>query len=227
MQVHNTTEPCQPVVSIIFHKIICPYISGFEIEQESARRYCFGQDSQLNIKRCKPFRLSFVLNTSYVGGPNLSLIDNLFPMGPGGICRNYRSRSCFANTPSSKYILLKAFGNYILIYTIFFKGYTGKLSAVYRKKTAVKTDERVRLIDEVVNGVQVIKMYAWEMPFGKLIRYIRKIELKIITKSSYVRALFVTFNLFTTRVALFCTLLTMALAGEPITATKVNSSINQ
>lgn len=101
------------------------------------------------------------------------------------------------------------------------QSYTGKLSAIYRKQTAQKTDERVRLMDEIISGVQVIKMYAWEKPFAKLIKFARKAELKIITKSSYVRGLFMTFNLFTTRAALFSTLLTMALMKEPITASKV------
>lgn len=85
----------------------------------------------------------------------------------------------------------------------------------------MKTDERVRLMDEIISGVQVIKMYAWEKPFGKLIRLARKLELKVVMKSSYVRALFMTFNLFTTRVALFCTLITMSLSNQPITAAKV------
>jgi ATP-binding cassette subfamily C (CFTR/MRP) protein 4 len=101
------------------------------------------------------------------------------------------------------------------------QSYTGKLSAIYRKKTAQKTDERVRLMDEIISGVQVIKMYAWEKPFMKLIKFARKAELKIVTKSSYVRGLYMTFNLFTTRVALFCTLLTMALTDQEITAAKV------
>ncbi|XP_050309256.1 ATP-binding cassette sub-family C member 4-like [Anthonomus grandis grandis] len=101
------------------------------------------------------------------------------------------------------------------------QGYTGKLSAIYRKATALKTDERVRLMDEILSGIQVIKMYAWEKPFAKLIKYARKVELKVITKSSYVRGLYMTFNIFTTRLALFTTLLVVALSNEPITASKV------
>lgn len=46
-------------------------------------------------------------------------------------------------------------------------------------------------------------------------------EIKIITKSSYVRGLYMTFNLFTTRVALFAALLTMVLMEQEVTATKV------
>jgi hypothetical protein len=111
--------------------------------------------------------------------------------------------------------------------SVAFVGYTGKLSAIYRKKTAQKTDERVRLMDEIISGVQVIKMYAWEKPFTKLIKFARKAELKIVTKSSYVRGLYMTFNLFTTRVALFCTLLTMALTDQEITAAKVCDKLVQ
>ncbi|XP_044267576.1 ATP-binding cassette sub-family C member 4-like [Tribolium madens] len=101
------------------------------------------------------------------------------------------------------------------------QSYTGKLSAIYRKKTAQKTDERVRLMDEIISGVQVIKMYAWEIPFAKLIRIARKAELRIVMKSSYVRGLYMTFNLFTTRAALFCTLLCLALTNDDITASRV------
>lgn len=85
----------------------------------------------------------------------------------------------------------------------------------------MQTDERVRLMDEIISGIQVIKMYAWEKPFSKLIRLARVKELRIVTKLSYVRAIFMSFNLFTTRIALFCALLTIALRGEEITAATV------
>lgn len=80
-------------------------------------------------------------------------------------------------------------------------------------------------MDEVISGVQVIKMYAWEKPFSKLIQHARRMELKIVKKSSYVRGLYMTFMLFTTRAAMFSTMMTLALMKEPITASKVNTSI--
>lgn len=102
-------------------------------------------------------------------------------------------------------------------------GYSGKLSASIRFKTALRSDERVRFMDEIISGVQVIKMYVWEKSFAKLITETRRLEMKSILNSGYVRALHLTFNLFANRLALFCTVLsTMILYGhESITVSKI------
>lgn len=101
------------------------------------------------------------------------------------------------------------------------QSFTGKLASRFRFQTALRTDERVRLVDEIINGINVIKLYAWEKSFEKLILYAREKELKVIRKSSYVRALFMTFMLFTTRSALYCTMMSIVVLGEDLTAAKV------
>ncbi|XP_071648714.1 ATP-binding cassette sub-family C member 4 [Temnothorax longispinosus] len=101
------------------------------------------------------------------------------------------------------------------------QSYTGKLSSKFRLQTAIKTDERVRLMDEIISGVQVIKMYAWEKPFCAMVELARKLELRVVTKSSYIRGIYMTFNLFTTRMALYCTLVSMLMFGNDLTADKV------
>lgn len=101
------------------------------------------------------------------------------------------------------------------------QSYTGKLSSKFRLQTAIKTDERVRLMDEIISGVQVIKMYAWEKPFCAMVELARKLELRVVTKSSYIRGIYMTFNLFTTRMALYCTLITILIFGDDLTADKV------
>lgn len=107
----------------------------------------------------------------------------------------------------------------------FFKysGYTGSLSVKLRLQTALRTDERVRFMDEIISGVQVIRMYAWEIPFTRLITYVRRVELKIVRKTSYVRGLYMTLALFTTRMAVFSTMLAITLlyGSNQITAAKV------
>lgn len=39
-----------------------------------------------------------------------------------------------------------------------------------------------------INLSQVIKLYAWEMPFKHLISFLRKQELQVFQKSAYVNA---------------------------------------
>ncbi|XP_070491925.1 probable multidrug resistance-associated protein lethal(2)03659 [Chironomus tepperi] len=101
------------------------------------------------------------------------------------------------------------------------QSYTGKLSSKFRLQTAIRSDERIRLMDEIINGIQVIKLYAWEKSFKKLIGLARIKELKVIKKSSYVRALYMTFMLFTTRSALYCTMMAIVVLGDELTASKV------
>lgn len=101
--------------------------------------------------------------------------------------------------------------------------YLGKLTAKFRMQTALRTDQRIRFMDEIISGVQVIKMYAWEKPFANLVATARNYEIKSIRKSSFLRGMHMTFMLFTTRMALFCTMLAIALLRGPdeITANRV------
>lgn len=101
--------------------------------------------------------------------------------------------------------------------------YSGKLASRYRSQTALRTDERIRLMDEVVYGVQVIKMYAWELPFSKVVAWARRRELKIIRRSLYVRALYMVLMPLTPRMATFCTMTSIALlyGADKLTADRV------
>lgn len=105
----------------------------------------------------------------------------------------------------------------------FISGFAARLVSKFRLKTALRTDERVRFMDEIVSGVQVIKMYAWEKPFASLIAKSRKSELNFVRKAGYVRALFMSLLLFTTRMAVFCTMLSIVMfyGAHEITASKV------
>lgn len=58
--------------------------------------------------------------------------------------------------------------------------YLSKRQGVLRGKIAKRTDERVKVMSELVNGVQVIKMYAWEKPFEALVGKLRKLVLDTI-----------------------------------------------
>lgn len=104
-----------------------------------------------------------------------------------------------------------------------FSGYLGKLTSTYRMKTAKRTDFRVRLMNEIISGIQVIKMYAWEKPFEKVVEIARKHEIDVVTKASYLRGVYLSCAVFIERTTLYLTVITYALMGNHITAGKVSS----
>ncbi|KAK9720652.1 ABC transporter [Popillia japonica] len=94
----------------------------------------------------------------------------------------------------------------------------GILSSKFRGKVAVRTDYRVRLMNEIISGIQVIKMYAWEKPFEKLVRTARFSEVKMVKYANYVRAVFMSSMVFIERTTLYLTLITFVLTGNSLTS---------
>ena len=52
--------------------------------------------------------------------------------------------------------------------------WVGKQFGKLRVRTAGKTDKRIRLMNEILNGMKVIKMYTWEKSFASLVHEARK-----------------------------------------------------
>ena len=63
----------------------------------------------------------------------------------------------------------------------------GRQFAKLRVETATKTDRRIRLMNEIINGMKVIKMYTWEKPFAHLVHEARKEEIRVIRKTAFFR----------------------------------------
>ncbi|CAB3245308.1 unnamed protein product [Arctia plantaginis] len=99
------------------------------------------------------------------------------------------------------------YGSLIIIAVIPFQIFLGLNTAYFRRKTAEKTDERVRLMKEIIMGMEVIKMYTWEKPFRKLIDLVRRQEIFFIKMTSYIRGIIMSFIMFTSRFGIFITVL--------------------
>ncbi|KPJ13631.1 putative multidrug resistance-associated protein lethal(2)03659 [Papilio machaon] len=100
------------------------------------------------------------------------------------------------------------------------QAYFGKRTSELRLKTALRTDERVRLMNEILSGIQVIKMYTWEKPFADLVAKARKQEIKQIRATSYIRGVLTSFIMFMTRICLFISILAYVLGQNNIITAK-------
>ncbi|XP_060872288.1 probable multidrug resistance-associated protein lethal(2)03659 isoform X2 [Metopolophium dirhodum] len=101
------------------------------------------------------------------------------------------------------------------------QGWMGKKISEIRLQTAKKTDERIRLMNEIISGIQVIKMYSWEKPFGKLIEYARKMEVEQIKKSTFVGFIWLSFRIVQSRFQLFISILFYIILGNDISIRNV------
>nr|CAD7262111.1 unnamed protein product [Timema shepardi] len=108
----------------------------------------------------------------------------------------------------------------IFMQTIPVQLFISKFTSKLRMKIATRTDERVRMMSEIISGIQVIKMYAWEKPFEKMVALARRTEINVIRKASYLRGLNLSFMVFAERTTLFVTLASFVLMGNHITAEK-------
>ncbi|XP_049425689.1 ATP-binding cassette sub-family C member 4-like [Epinephelus fuscoguttatus] len=97
----------------------------------------------------------------------------------------------------------------------------GKLFGIFRSKTVVLTDNRIRIMNEVVSGIRIIKMYAWEKPFSALVTQVRRTEIGQILKSSYLRGLNMASFFASSKIIVFITFTVYVLLGNTITASTV------
>ncbi|XP_031814417.1 multidrug resistance-associated protein 4 [Sarcophilus harrisii] len=97
----------------------------------------------------------------------------------------------------------------------------GRLFSSLRSQTAAFTDVRIRTMNEVIMGIRIIKMYAWEKPFAELITHLRRKEISKILKSSYLRGMNLASFFVASKIIVFVTFTTYALLGNTVTASRV------
>jgi ABC transporter transmembrane region len=56
----------------------------------------------------------------------------------------------------------------------FVAAWTGTLTTKFRKKTAGYTDKRVKIMSEILAGIETIKIQVWEKPFQVFVSKLRR-----------------------------------------------------
>jgi ABC-type multidrug transport system fused ATPase/permease subunit len=95
--------------------------------------------------------------------------------------------------------------------------YLGGVYARVRTKTAAATDQRVRFISEVIEGISSVKCFGWEVPFIANIGLIRSTELQNIVKSQYVKSVNMAIYCFGPSIANFATFVVYWRTGGVLT----------
>ncbi|KAG7304443.1 ABCC5 [Plutella xylostella] len=122
---------------------------------------------------------------------------------------------CYLLWQKIQWATLAALG-VICFQTVFVQAYLSNRQGAYRGKIARRTDERVKVMSQLVNGVQVIKMYAWERPFATLVEKLRRQEVRFILRTSMIKGFSLALSILTERFMLFFAILIFVLMGGQI-----------
>uniref|UniRef100_A0A8C7WG56 Multidrug resistance-associated protein 4 n=1 Tax=Oncorhynchus mykiss TaxID=8022 RepID=A0A8C7WG56_ONCMY len=112
-------------------------------------------------------------------------------------------------------------GMAVLVFLMPIQTLFGRLFSSFRGTTAALTDNRIRTMNEVVSGIRIIKMYAWEKPFAALVDEVRRKEISKIMKSSYLRGLNMASFFVASKIIVFITFTVYVLMGNRISASRV------
>ena len=89
-------------------------------------------------------------------------------------------------------------------------------------------DARVKLMNEILTGILIIKYYCWEKPFKGKIDDLRNVELKYITQMTYLMnsGIDLLITLVPQLVPLACFSLYPSVMGKPLTSSVAFTSIS-
>ncbi|GJJ12903.1 hypothetical protein Clacol_007149 [Clathrus columnatus] len=100
-----------------------------------------------------------------------------------------------------------------------------KILIVQRTKGVGITDQRMRITTEVLQGIRLIKLYAWEMFYVNKIGDLRRRELKTIRKAAVAQAALISSVTAVPIVASILSFITYGLTGHTLTPAIIFSSL--
>ncbi|XP_058536855.1 multidrug resistance-associated protein 1 isoform X1 [Ochotona princeps] len=76
----------------------------------------------------------------------------------------------------------------VMILMVPFNAVIAMKTKTYQVAHMKSKDNRIKLMNEILNGIKVLKLYAWELAFKDKVMDIRQEELKVLKKSAYLSA---------------------------------------
>eukprot|EP00055_Hartaetosiga_balthica_P014402 m.78839 g.78839 ORF g.78839 m.78839 type:complete len:1578 (-) comp8586_c0_seq2:145-4878(-) len=106
----------------------------------------------------------------------------------------------------------------VMILMVPLNGYIASKSKNYQKRQMKHKDKRIKLINEILNGIRVLKLYAWEKAFGKFVFDVRTDELVVLKASGRLNALSALSWSMAPFLVSLATFVTYSLTGHDLTA---------
>ncbi|XP_017844947.1 multidrug resistance-associated protein 4 [Drosophila busckii] len=100
------------------------------------------------------------------------------------------------------------------------QAWSAKKSAQYRRRAAERTDLRLKLMNEIIQSMQLIKMYAWELSFARLVHAARHKELQAMRAIYIIQSILRSISILAP-MCVFLTLSTHIYLGNALTAEKL------
>lgn len=95
----------------------------------------------------------------------------------------------------------------------------------FRQKANLNADKRVKIIQQVIAGIRVIKIYAWEKSFKLLLSSVRATELGFVLKYLFVRAAISAITQVIPTFAMIFSFMAYSLLGNPLLPSVIFSSL--
>ena len=94
----------------------------------------------------------------------------------------------------------------------------GYIFGHFRYNTSITADKRIRMMDQIIRGIRVIKFYVWEIPFVRYVSRIRRKEIFYANIAGILQS--TTYSMFTTSIyiALFITYTVSIALRQPISS---------
>ncbi len=86
-----------------------------------------------------------------------------------------------------------------------------------RRKMLLSTDHRVKLMSEILSGIRIIKLYAWEQPFSARINTARNAEMKQIALNILIKSINYAALFLYPAIVAFVTILVYYYSGHEVT----------
>ncbi|VDL78379.1 unnamed protein product [Nippostrongylus brasiliensis] len=108
-----------------------------------------------------------------------------------------------------------------LVVLIPIQGYFSRQMGACRRAIASRTDKRISIMNEILNGIRVIKMYAWEGAFSEVVADLRRREMRKVRQNAVYQSLVMGLFWSSGKLIVLFAVLCFVLTGNDLSAERI------